>query len=106
MLATVLCMGGPTGTSCFFLLTPQRPSQDTADSLPWVVGASGDSEGGAREKDQTGGKWVPWQSHGARDPRGPFWSELRVDEQVVSVGQESSPGDIRLTLLQSDKPSG
>ena len=89
-------MGGPTGTSCFFLLTPQRPSQDTADSLPWVVGASGDSEGGAREKDQTGGKWVPW----------PFWSELRVDEQVVSVGQESSPGDIRLTLLQSDKPSG
>ena len=49
---------------------------------------------------------MPQQSHGAQDPRRPFWSELGVDEQVVCVGQESNPGDIRLTLLQIDKPSG
>ena len=30
-------------------------------------------------------------------------SELGVDEQVVSVIQESCPGDVRLNLLQSDK---
>ena len=96
----------PRGTSCFFHLTPQRPPQDTADSLLWVVGAPGDPQGDVKEKDQAGGEWVSRQSHGARDLRGPFWSELGVDEQVVSVGQESGPGDIRLILLQRDKPSG
>ena len=99
-------VGGLMGTSCSSHLTPQRPPQDTADSLPWVVGAPGDPEGNVREKDQARGESVPRQSHGARDPRGPFWFTLGVDEQVVSVGQESSPRDIRLTLLQSDKPSG
>ena len=49
---------------------------------------------------------MPRQSHGARGPRRPFWSELGVDKQVVSVIQESRPGDVKLNPLQSDKTSG
>lgn len=32
-------------------------------------------------------------------PRGPFWSELGVDKQIVNVIWESGLGDVRLTLL-------
>ena len=51
------------------------------------------------------GSGHPRQSHGVRGLRGPFWSELGVDEEVVCVIQESGPGDVRLNPLQSDKPN-
>ena len=56
VLATVLCVGGPTGTYCFLYLLLRRPPQDRADSLPWVVRAPGDSAGDLIGKDQAGGE--------------------------------------------------
>ena len=48
VLATVLCVGGPTGTYCFLYLLLWRPPQDRADSPPWVVRAPGDLAGDMR----------------------------------------------------------
>ena len=47
MLAAVQGGGGGagTGTCCFLHLTPRRPPQDRADSLPPSGGAPGDPAG-------------------------------------------------------------
>ena len=53
-------------TSCSFHLTPQRPPQDTADSLPRGVGAPGDPAGDMIGKGQTRGERAPGRDWGLR----------------------------------------
>ena len=69
-----------------------------------MVGAPGDPAGDVIGRARPEGEGTQAEP-GAQGPRGPFWPELGVDKQVVSVIQESGPGDMRL-LKQSEGELG